>query len=214
MSNSKYEYVKLFESSDVLLPQCWVVIRIDGRYFTRFTSDHNYAKPNDRRGIDLMNRCAKQVLLEFPGDLIMAYGQSDEYSFVMRKTSNLFNRRASKLQSNIVSLFSSSFVFHWSAYFSSPQEQKLLYPPSFDSRTICYPNDRTLRDYLAWRQVDCHINNLYNTCFWSLVNLAGESNPKAEQLLRVRRIRPRKRHNREASNQEEIKNRKKKIYIS
>lgn len=26
-----------------------------------------------------------------------------------------------------------------------------------------------VRDYFAWRQADCHINNLYNTCFWALV---------------------------------------------
>ncbi|CAN0531264.1 unnamed protein product, partial [Ectocarpus sp. 8 AP-2014] len=26
-----------------------------------------------------------------------------------------------------------------------------------------------VRDYFSWRQADCHINNLYNTCFWALV---------------------------------------------
>lgn len=29
--------------------------------------------------------------------------------------------------------------------------------------------DNNLRDYLSWRQADVHINNLYNTCFWNLV---------------------------------------------
>lgn len=32
--------------------------------------------------------------------------------------------------------------------------------PSFDARTVLYPNDQSLRDYLSWRQADCHINNL------------------------------------------------------
>jgi len=41
--------------------------------------------------------------------------------------------------------------------------------PSFDGRAIAYPKLRILKDYLSWRQADCHINNLYNTAFWALV---------------------------------------------
>ena len=29
----------------------------------------------------------------------------------------------------------------------------------FDGRAVCYPDVATLRDYLAWRQADAHINN-------------------------------------------------------
>lgn len=39
MARSKYEYVKRFELSDVLLPGCWLVIRIDGRSFTKYRAD-------------------------------------------------------------------------------------------------------------------------------------------------------------------------------
>jgi tRNA(His) guanylyltransferase len=60
--------------------------------------------------------------------------------------------------------------------------------PSFDSRTVLYPSDRALRDYLSWRQVDCHINNLYNTCFWALVNKASKTQREAENILKVRSI--------------------------
>lgn len=35
MAKSKYEYVKQFELDDKLLPECWIVIRVDGRGFTR-----------------------------------------------------------------------------------------------------------------------------------------------------------------------------------
>lgn len=34
-----------------------------------------------------------------------------------------------------------------------------------------------LRDYLRWRQADCHINCQYNTTFWALV---GDGTPRAE----------------------------------
>jgi len=36
---------------------------------------------------------------------------------------------------------------------------------------------------MSWRQVDCHINNLYNTTFWSLVLKGGMSNTEAEKEL-------------------------------
>lgn len=39
------------------------------------------------------------------------------------------------------------------------QDQPLLYSPVFDGRAVCYPNLSVLRDYLAWRQADAHINN-------------------------------------------------------
>lgn len=36
MANSKYEYVKDFEVQDNLMPHTWIVIRIDGRGFTKY----------------------------------------------------------------------------------------------------------------------------------------------------------------------------------
>jgi len=35
MAKSKYEYVKGFETDPVLLPNTWVVVRLDGRGFTK-----------------------------------------------------------------------------------------------------------------------------------------------------------------------------------
>lgn len=57
-----------------------------------------------------------------------------------------------KILTTLVSLFSSSFVFGWPTFFG---DVKLKYPPSFDARVVCYPTDQTLKDYIAWRQVDC-----------------------------------------------------------
>lgn len=35
MAKSRFEYVKAFESPDSLLPNCWIVVRIDGKNFHR-----------------------------------------------------------------------------------------------------------------------------------------------------------------------------------
>ncbi|XP_067044106.1 probable tRNA(His) guanylyltransferase isoform X2 [Acropora muricata] len=101
-------------------------------------------------------------------------------SLVFKRSTSQFGRRASKLVTNVVSLFSSSYVFYWGHFFTY---QELLYPPMFDGRVVLYPTEKNLRDYLSWRQADCHINNLYNTCFWCLVQQAGLTSNQAEDRL-------------------------------
>ncbi|PQE18848.1 hypothetical protein CJF32_00006567 [Rutstroemia sp. NJR-2017a WRK4] len=78
MANSKYEYVKNFEQPDLLLPNTWIVVRIDGRGFHKFSDKYAFERPNDRRALDLMNGAAKAVMTSLP-DIVIAYGISDEY---------------------------------------------------------------------------------------------------------------------------------------
>lgn len=130
-------------------------------------------------GLNLMNHAAVVVMEEFV-DIVLSYGQSDEYSFVFHKSSSLYNRRAAKITSNVNSLFTSAFCFHWAKWFPNKQ---LKYPPSFDARVVLYPSDQNLKDYLSWRQADVHINNLYNTTFWNLVLRGGLTNTEAEARL-------------------------------
>lgn len=48
----------------------------------RFANKHSFAKPNDRRALDVMNAAAKAVVTELP-DITIAYGVSDEYRLVL-----------------------------------------------------------------------------------------------------------------------------------
>nr|CAG4642699.1 EOG090X0AR4 [Evadne anonyx] len=171
MANSKFEYVRTFETEDRCLPNTWIVVRVDGKGFHKFSADHGYAKPNDERGLRLMSFAAKAVMEEFK-DICLSYGQSDEYSFVFRKECQAYSRRGAKLSTYVCSLFTSAFVYHWSKYFETDRP---LYPPVFDGRVVLYPSNKNLRDYLSWRQADCHINNLYNTTFWALIQKGGLS---------------------------------------
>ena len=151
------------------------------RCFHKFTHEHNYTKPNDVRGLNLMSRCAMRCIEEFP-ECTFAYGESDEFSFVMSPDAKVFSRRKDKILTVFVSLFSSSFVFYWKDYFG---DEPLHYAPVFDGRMVIYPTYKTVRDYLSWRQADCHINNLYNTTFWTLVQKGGLSPTDAEKKLQV-----------------------------
>ncbi|EMR80371.1 hypothetical protein ACHAQE_004378 [Botrytis cinerea] len=182
MANSKYEYVKAFEQPDLLIPNTWIVVRIDGRGFHKFSDKYAFEKPNDRRALDLMNAAAKAVMMELP-DIMIAYGISDEYSFVFHKSCVLFERRSSKLVTTIVSTFTAYYVHFWSTYFPDPEMQLTAPLPSFDGRAVQYPSVQNLRDYMSWRQVDCHINNLYNTTFWTLIQKGGFDAKGAEKEL-------------------------------
>ncbi|XP_014260018.1 probable tRNA(His) guanylyltransferase [Cimex lectularius] len=179
MAKSKFEYVRDFEVETKCLQNCWIVVRIDGKGFHKFTDKHGFRKPNDARGLTLMSRAAARVMNEFR-DVVVAFGHSDEYSFVFKKNTDIYSRRSEKILSLVTSLFSSSYVFFWPLEFP---EKKLLYAPSFDARIVLYPTVENLRDYMSWRQADVHVNNLYNTCFWSLVLIKGLSREEAQNKL-------------------------------
>ncbi|KAL1589691.1 hypothetical protein WHR41_01832 [Cladosporium halotolerans] len=181
MANSAYQYVRDFEQPDALPPSNWIVVRIDGRGFSKFTTKHSFAKPNDLRAINLMNAAALEVTRSLV-DVVLAYGQSDEYSFVLSENTTLFDRRAAKLATTVATAFTAEYCMLWPEYFPN---QPLTRPfPTFDARCVCYPKRRILRDYLCWRQADCHINNLYNTTFWNMVLQGGMSQTDAELELK------------------------------
>ena len=124
-----------------------------------------------------------QEVLKTFSDIRLAFGHSDEYSFVLHKSSNLYGehtchtwspaalfhmrvdeqlvfafagRRASKLISLVTSCFSASYAYLWPQFFPATAMEAV---PCFDGRAVAYPTDAILRDYLSWRQTDTHINN-------------------------------------------------------
>lgn len=162
----------------------------------RFAEQHTFSKPNDNRALGLMTRSARCVMAELE-DIVIAYGQSDEFSFVFKKTSTLFKRRARYCYYKILFtvfwififftsfssisslfLFNSKLMTHVVSQFSSSYvfywkeffgDQPLLYPPGFDGRVVLYPSNRNLRDYLSWRQADCkYVLSCQKYAFWIL----------------------------------------------
>jgi len=127
-----------------------------------------------------MDHAAIALMREFP-EIILGFGQSDEYSFLFRKSAVLYNRRRSKITSILCSYFTASYVMNWNTYFP---DTTLRYVPSFDARIVLYPGTREVRDYFSWRQADTHINNLYNTTFWALIHQGGQSKKDAHESLR------------------------------
>ena len=127
-----------------------------------------------------MTKCAKEVMKNFT-EIVITYGDSDEFSFVFKRSAKVFNRREDKILSCVLSLFSTSYVFYWSRYFPDISLKRI---PSFDARIVLYPQLEDLLAYLSWRQCDCHINNLYNTTFWALVQKGGKTTTEAHAQLK------------------------------
>ena len=104
MAKSRFEYVRHFELPDNLLPNTYIVVRIDGRNFHkyaafslssfsgcisssaphhRFSDSHAFEKPNDTRALRLMDRAARSVMDEL-SDVVLSFGESDEYRYASR----------------------------------------------------------------------------------------------------------------------------------
>jgi tRNA(His) guanylyltransferase len=196
MAGTKFAYVRNFELPDPLLPDTFIVLRIDGHSFHRqfktfasrlthtltlrsyrFSEDHEFAKPNDVRALQLMDEAAVSVVKTFT-DITLAFGESDEFrrvdfnptnkpsvaeerlrgiSFLFKKSTSVYNRRHAKLLTTVVSQFTSSYVFNWAKHFPGVS---LKYPPSFDGRIVLYPTERAVRDYFSWRQADSEYRSL------------------------------------------------------
>ncbi|EST10001.1 tRNAHis guanylyltransferase catalytic domain protein [Kalmanozyma brasiliensis GHG001] len=180
MAGTRFAYVRNFELPDSVIPSVYLVVRIDGKGFHKFSALHSFAKPNDPSALELMNTAARHVMSSLKGHIALAFGESDEYSFLLRKSTTLYNRRESKITTHIVSLFTSAYVFNWPRFFPNTP---LQVPPSFDGRLVVYPNEAVVRDYFSWRQADTHINNLYNTTFWALVLQGGLTEQQATKQL-------------------------------
>ena len=180
MSHSRFEYVKQYEQHFDLLKNTYIAIRIDGKGFTKFCESHSFKKPNDINQIKLMLIAALNVMKNY-SEIFISYGQSDEFSFILKRSTKLYNRRSEKILTNILSTFTSSYVYYWDKIFKNI---KLQYPPTFDARIILYPSFQNIKDYLCWRVTDCHINNLYNTTFWALVDKGNLNKEEAHEKLK------------------------------
>ena len=85
--------------------------------------------------------------------LFLGYGQSDEFSFAFKKNARLYNRRHEKILTNVVSQFTSAFVYYWPKIFVNGPELK--YPPCFDGRVVLYPSFENLKDYFLQQRKRC-----------------------------------------------------------
>jgi tRNA(His) guanylyltransferase len=151
-----------------LVPGAWVVLRLDGRGFSKFTASR-FEKPFDERFHGLMVHTAG-VLLEELG-AIYAYTESDEISLLFRPSWGLFDRELEKVISVSAGTASATFTLAC---------EELAH---FDSRAWLGPRRKHVLDYFRWRQDDAGRCALHGWCYWTL-RKEGKSVKEATTALR------------------------------
>ena len=134
-------------------PGAWLVLRLDGRGFSRFT-EARFDKPFDARFHDFMVGTAQAVLEEFQG--LYAYTESDEISILFPRSWDLYDRELEKAVSLSASLAGATFSLACGS------------PALFDSRALSCALDEQVVDYFRWRQADAARCALNGWCYWTL----------------------------------------------
>lgn len=150
-------------------PDKWIVLRVDGRGFSKFTLDQEFDKPFDPRFRDLMLATTAQLLEDVGG--VYAFVESDEISVLLPKDTDFFKRSIEKLVS--ISAASATATFSIAAGT----------PVHFDSRIWVGDTLDDVVAYFSWRQADARRCCLNGWIYWTL-RKQGLSKRTATSLLR------------------------------
>lgn len=155
----------------------YVIIRIDGRGFHTFTK--NLERPYSRALADALDRAALSLCQEMIG-CRFAYGQSDEYSFLLtdfeKENAPLwFDGNVQKIVSVSASLFT--------AYFNRTFPGDKI--AAFDSRVLVISQKTEAQKYFLWRQLDASANslNMLASAHYPHGDLVGKSNTEKHEML-------------------------------
>ncbi len=143
-------------SDTYVVPEMYMVARLDGRSFTRLTK-HTcpFEAPFDERFRDYMIETTK-ALMNCGFRIVFAFTQSDEISLLLDRHEELFGRKLRKYYSTLAGEASAQFSV------------KLGRPASFDCRISQLPNLDLVVDYFRWRSTDAGRNALAAWCYWTL----------------------------------------------
>ena len=140
-----------------ILPDMYIVARLDGRSFTRLTKEIcKFEALFDIRFRDLMVDTVKELMDSSGFNIVYGYTESDEISLLFHKDDDTFGRKVRKINTTLAG--------EASAFFSLKLGQKA----AFNCRVVPLPNIDRVKDYFAWRQEDSHRNSLNAWAYWTL----------------------------------------------
>jgi len=164
--------MRVFETSHDLrvLPEVYIVVRVDGRSFTRLTKEtRQFDTPFDTCFRDYMVETVKHLMV-CGFKVVYGYTQSDEISLLLHKDDDLFGRKARKVISIFAGEASSKFTL------------LLGDLACFDARVSELPTKALVVDYFRWRSEDASRNALNSHCYW-LLRKNGKSAKEATDYL-------------------------------
>ena len=150
--------MRIYEQSldQVLVPDMYMVARLDGRSFTKLTKEVcKFEAPFDEHFRDMMVNTTK-ALMDCGFRIVYAFTESDEISLLFDKDEDAFGRKVRKYNSTLAGEASAAFSL------------ELGMVATFDCRMVPLPNEERVEDYFRWRQEDANRNALNSHCYWML----------------------------------------------
>ena len=164
MKDDLGDRMKLYESHDetILDISMPIVIRIDGKRFSKFTS--KMKKPFDNDMTELMIKTTASLIKETHAHV--AYTQSDEITLVFMpkdgRTNIMFEGRVQKTTSVFASMTSAFFIRHGARFIDDKST------PFFDCRMFNVPNINEVSNSLVWRIADARRNSVSSAYRYTL----------------------------------------------
>jgi len=156
-------YEKTYDSS--ILNRVPVIIRVDGKGFSKWTKSIKATKPFDPMLGAAMSEAMRETASNIEGCLF-AYTQSDEMTFVLRNDQSLestpwFGNRVQKICSVVSSMVTANF------HMSGP-------PAYFDARVFAVPDINEAINCLIWRQNDAVKNSISCATYYEVAKKVGK----------------------------------------
>ena len=164
--------MRVYEESldQYVLPDMYLVARLDGRSFTRLTKEVcKFEAPFDIRFRDLMADTVKAVM-NTGFRIVYGYVESDEISLLFHPDDNTFGRKVRKINTTLAGEASAAFSL------------ALGRVATFDCRVVPLPNKSKVADYFQWRQEDSHRNSINAYCYWTLRKEGQSQNAATTEL--------------------------------
>jgi tRNA(His) 5'-end guanylyltransferase len=165
--------MRVFETihDQCVLPDLYMVARLDGRSFTRLTKEvHPFEAPFDDRFRDYMVETTEHLMGGCGLGFTYGFTESDEISLLFELEENSFGRKLRKLLSVLAGEASARFSL------------LLGTVATFDCRICELPSVEHVVDYFRWRSEDARRNALNAHCYW-LLRKRGQSVSEATAAL-------------------------------
>ena len=166
-----------------ILPDMYMVARLDGRGFTKFTKEMKFENPFDKEFRSMMNKTVEHLMTKSGFHFLYGFTESDEISLLFAPDDQTFGRKVRKLNTTLAGEASAYFTALFNLYRNNGRrvraETRIC---TFDCRIIPLPNKERVADCFLWRQEDANRNALNGWCYWTL-RKEGKSKREATSML-------------------------------
>lgn len=186
-TSSLGDRIKLYEASTDarILPRLPIVVRLDGRSFSKFTKGMD--RPFDANFRQAMIDATKALVKET--NAIIGYTQSDEITLVYHvaniKGQAMFDGRVQKMCSIFSSIASTHFLMKTMEFW--PDKIKNGKYPQFDCRVFATPNRMEAVNAILWREQDATKNSIQQVAraYFSHNQCRNKNGKELQQMLLV-----------------------------